>query len=355
MNENSFKLPEIKLAPDLPFIKPIIQGGMAIKISTAKLAAAVANCGGVGIIAATGLTKEELKNQIKQARELQKNKNGLIGINIMFAASEFNMLAKTAMEEGIDLVVFGAGFSRDIFSLGKDTNTPVIPIVSSPKLARLSRKLGASSIIVESGDAGGHLGTCENTATLVKEVKKVFDEEEAADNKHVPIIAAGGAVNGFDIAELMKLGADGAQLGTRFVLSKECEVSEKFKQLYLNVKECDVVKILSPVGLQARAILNDFTQKVLQGSIEKPESCNNCLKKCSRAFCIRKALNAAEKGNIRDGLIFVGKNVCKITEIMSVKEIFENLEREFHLAMQEVHERMPSQKPNLTTQAVVNL
>lgn len=334
MNENLFKLPEVKLAPQLPFIKPIIQGGMAIKISTAKLAAAIANCGGVGIIAATGLTQEELKAQIREARKLQFNKNGLIGINIMFAASDFNILAKTAMEEGIDLVIFGAGFSRDIFYLGEETNTPVIPIVSSVKLAKISRKMGASSIILESGDAGGHLGTAQATKNLVEEVKQTLDVEEARDSKHVPIIAAGGAVSGFDLAELFKLGADGVQLGTRFVLSNECEVSEKFKQMYLNVKESDIVKILSPVGLQARAILNDFTQKVLQGTVERPNSCENCLKKCSRTFCIKRALNAAENGNIKDGLIFVGKNVCKIKEILSVKEIFENLEKEFQLAFQ---------------------
>lgn len=327
-----FKMPELKLAPQLPAIKPIIQGGMAIKISTAKLAASVANCGGLGIIAASGLTKEELKYQIRQAREFQQKNKGLIGINIMFAASDFNMLVKTAMEEGIDVVVFGAGFSRDVFSMGKETNTPIIPIVSSPKLAKISKKMGASSIIVESGEAGGHLGTCEDTRKLVSEVKEILDSEETKDNNHVPLIAAGGAINGFDIAELFKLGSEGIQMGTRFVLSKECEVSDAFKQLYLNIKESEVIKILSPVGLSARAILNDFSKKILDGTVEKPKECNNCLKKCSRSFCIMKSLKLAEQGNIKDGLIFVGKNVCKIKEILSVNEIFENIEREFNLA-----------------------
>jgi len=329
--ENFFKLPNLKLAPDLPAIKPIIQGGMAIKISTAKLAAAVANCGGLGIIAASGLTKEELQFQIREARQLQINNKGLIGINIMFAATNFNMLVKTAMEEGIDLVVFGAGFSRDIFSMGKETNTPIIPIVSSAKLAKISKKLGASSIILESGEAGGHLGTDEETKKLVKEVKDALDVEEAKDNKHIPIIAAGGAINGFDFAELFKLGAEGIQMGTRFVLSKECEVSDAFKQLYLNIKESDVIKIFSPVGLSARAILNDFSKKILDGTVEKPTSCDSCLKQCSRSFCIIEALKKAEQGNIKDGLIFVGKNVCKIKEILTVCEIFENIEKEFNL------------------------
>lgn len=335
MTQKFFKLPKLKLAEHLPEIKPIIQGGMAIKISTAKLAAAVANCGGLGIIAASGLTREELQLQIREARQLQINNKGLIGINIMFAATDFNMIVKTAMEEGIDLVVFGAGFSRDIFSMGKESNTPIIPIVSSVKLAKISRKLGASSIILESGEAGGHLGTDENTRKLVKEVSQALNEEEAKDNKHIPLIAAGGAVNGFDFAELFKLGAEGIQMGTRFVLSKECEVSDAFKQLYLNVKESDIIKILSPVGLSARAILNDFSKKILDGTVEKPTSCDRCLKQCSRSFCIIKSLRRAEQGDIKDGLIFVGKNVCKIKEILSVCEIFESIEKEFNLAFQD--------------------
>jgi len=332
MIDDLFEMPKLKLAPTLQAIKPIIQGGMAIKISTAKLAAAVANCGGLGVIAASGLSKSELRDQIQEARDRQENNEGLIGINIMFAASDFNMLVKTAMEEGIDVVIFGAGFSRDVFSLGKDSETPIIPIVSSPKLAKISKKLGASSIIVESGDAGGHLGTSETTVKLIKDVKEELDKVEGKDNEHVPIIAAGGATNGFDIAEIFRLGAEGVQMGTRFVLSKECEVSEKMKELYLNITESEVVKIMSPVGLSARAILNNFVKKVFDGTVEKPTECANCLKGCSRRFCLKNALLRAEKGDIEEGLVFVGKNVNKIGDILSVQEIFENLEKEFKQA-----------------------
>jgi NAD(P)H-dependent flavin oxidoreductase YrpB (nitropropane dioxygenase family) len=332
VSQNLFELPKLIISKNLPAIKPIVQGGMAIKISTAKLAAAIANCGGLGIIAATGLTREELIAQIREARELQKNNNGLIGINIMFAASDFTMLVKTAIEEGIDLVVFGAGFSRDVFSLGKESGTPIVPIVSSAKLAVISKKLGASSIILESGEAGGHLGTDKSTTQLIAEVKEALDSiPDVPDVGKVSLIAAGGAINGCDIANLMKLGVNGVQMGTRFVMSKECEVSEKFKQLYLNIKESDVVKILSPVGLQARAILNDFCKRILDGTVEKPECCDSCLKHCSRSFCIKKAMHRGERGDIINGLVFAGKNVCKIKDILSVKEIFENLEREFQI------------------------
>ena len=145
LKQNLFELPMLKISPKLPAIKPIVQGGMAIKISTAKLAAAIANCGGLGIIAATGLTKQELIDQIHQARELQENNKGLIGINVMFEATDFPMLVKTAIEEGIDIVVFGAGFSRDVFSLGKESGTPIVPIVSSAKLAVISKPIHSRS------------------------------------------------------------------------------------------------------------------------------------------------------------------------------------------------------------------
>ena len=149
------KLPTLNIA-NLDIKYPIIQGGMAIRASMAKLAAAVANEGGVGLIAGTALSINELKEEIRKARELTK---GVIGVNIMFAAKEFAELVMASIEEGIDLIVCGAGFSRDIFAIGKEYGTPVVPIVSSLKLAKISEKMGAAAIIVEGGNAGGHLGT----------------------------------------------------------------------------------------------------------------------------------------------------------------------------------------------------
>ena len=157
--------------------KPIIQGGMAIRVSRAPLAAAVANCGGVGVIAASGLPETELREQIKLARSLQTNKSGLIAVNIMFAATEFRKLIEISVDAGIDLIISGAGFSRDLFSIGKEAGVQVVPIVSSDKLARISKKLGASVIIVESGEAGGHLGTDEPIRKLIPEIRQVLDSE----------------------------------------------------------------------------------------------------------------------------------------------------------------------------------
>lgn len=322
-------LEPLKFNKNLIAKKPIIQGGMAIRVSRAPLAAAVANCGGVGVIAASGLPEPELREQIRLARSLQTNKGGLLAVNIMFAASEFRKLLEISVDEGIDLIISGAGFSRDLFSLGKQAGVQVVPIVSSVKLARISKKLGASVIIVESGEAGGHLGTSEPIRKLIPEIRQALDAEpDLPEVGRVSLVAAGGITCGADIMEMMELGASGVQMATRFVLSKECDVHDNFKQLFLNKEEKDIIMIHSPVGLPARAILTPLTQRLKDGTIEKPQTCISCLKHCSQEFCIIKALEAARRGDIEKGLFFTGANMKKYTEILSVKEIFDKLEAE---------------------------
>ncbi len=309
--------------------KPIIQGGMAIRVSRAPLAAAVANCGGVGVIAASGMEEKELRDQIRLARSLQTNKDGLIAINIMFAASEFLKVIEIAVDEGIDLIISGAGFSRDLFSIGKEKGVQVVPIVSSVKLAKISKKLGASVIIVESGEAGGHLGTDQPIRTLIPDIRQALDAEpDIPGIGRVSLIAAGGVTSGADVMEMMSLGASGVQMATRFLLSKECDVHENFKNLFLHKTEEDIVMIQSPVGLPARALLTPLTQRLIEDSIEKPRACFNCLKHCSHKFCITDALEAARNGDIENGLFFTGANAKKYTEILPVKEIFDRLESE---------------------------
>jgi len=296
---------------------PIVQGGMAVRVSEAPLAAAVANCGGIGVIAASGLSSAELAEQIRLARRLQSNKDGLIAINAMVVADNFFDLVQTAITEGIDLIIFGAGFSKDVFKISIAAKVPVVPIVSSAKLAAVSKKLGASAVIVESGEAGGHLGTQRNTRELIPEVKEVIGDS-------IPIIAAGGITCGKDIVEIMKLGANAVQMGTRFVLSKECTVSDKFKQLLLNAEEKDITLIKSPVGLPGRAIMTPFVERIQQGE-RILSSCKKCMKHCAMNFCIFEALEKARNGDFVNGLVFSGANVGQFKDILSVKEIFDNL------------------------------
>lgn len=213
------KLPELRIG-NLVAKVPIIQGGMAIRLSTARLAAAVANEGGIGLIAASGLPFDELRYEIQLARKLSPT--GIIGINAMVAATQFAGLVKTAIEEGIDLVVAGAGFSRDMFAMGKESGTPIVPIVSSAKLARISEGLGAAAVIVEGSEAGGHLGTDRSAREIVPEV--------VAAVKNIPVIAAGGVLDGKDIVDMFKLGANGVQMGSRFAASDECNASDELKK-----------------------------------------------------------------------------------------------------------------------------
>ena len=306
------KLPELKIG-NLVARVPIIQGGMAIRISTARLAAAVGEAGGIGLIAASGMSFDELRSEIRLARSLTK---GIIGINAMVAARQFAGLVTTAIEEGIDVVVAGAGFSRDMFALGKESGTPIVPIVSSAKLARISEKLGAAAVIVEGKEAGGHLGTDQSLHSLLPDIVKAVQ---------IPVIGAGGIMSGRDIIETMKLGAAGVQMGTRFAASDESNAAPALKEFYLKARPEDIVLINSPVGLPGRAINNPFAKKIIESTAPAPETCDGCLKHCLKNFCIIKALIRAQQGDVETGLVFTGEYIHKIDEILSVKEIFRRL------------------------------
>ena len=303
------KLPELKIGKLIAKV-PIVQGGMAIRLSTAKLASAVANEGGIGLIAASGMPFEELLSEIRLARRLSPG--GIIGINVMVAAREFHGIVTTAIEEGIDLIVAGAGFSRDMFALGKDSGTPIVPIVSSAKLAKISQSLGAAAIVVEGAEAGGHLGTSRSSREIVPEVRAAVD---------LPVIGAGGVLHGEDIVEMLRLGANGVQMGSRFAASEEANSSDELKKVYLRANNPeDFVLVHSPVGLPGQAIRTPFSERILADHAPKPEVCDK--------YCIIRALTRAQQGDVETGLVFSGRRMQEIHEILSVKEIFAYLKRE---------------------------
>lgn len=306
------KLPKLKIDSLEPSY-PIIQGGMAIRLSTSQLAAAVANAGGIGLIAATGMSPQELRDEIANARRLSK---GIIGINIMFASSDFEILTKVAIEEKVDLIVQGAGFSRDIFKWCREAGIPFVPIVASGKLAAMSERLGASALVVEGKEAGGHLGSEDELFALLEEVSSAV--------KEIPLIAAGGIMTSDDMKKAFELGASGVQVGTLFVASQESNASDRMKEAYIKASKEDIVLIDSPVGLKGQAIRNEFTDKILRGEA-KPKSCDRCLKRCNRNFCIKLALINAQEGNLEEGLIFSGSNVDHIKEIIPAAKVIENL------------------------------
>lgn len=292
---------------------PIVQGGMATRISTAPLAAAVANAGGIGLIAATGMERDELRAEIAKARRIS---SGIIGINVMFAIRNFADLVRTSLEEKIDVIFSGAGFSRDIFGWAREAGVPVVSIVSSDKLAVIAEKCGAAAVVAEGVEAGGHLGTNRSLVEILPEiVKKV----------KIPVIAAGGIVDGFGMAKVFKLGASGVQMATRFVLSQECTVDQSFKEMYLKATADDVVLVESPVGMPGRALRNEFVARMQREEQIPPERCRSCLKECTKKYCIMDALENARTGAVAQGLVFCGQNVGQIKEILTVGEIFKRL------------------------------
>ncbi len=307
------KLPSLTIAGfTAPF--PLIQGGMSIRVSTSALAVPVADCGGIGVIGGSGIPPEELKQDILKAKNAT---TGIIAVNIMYAMKNFYNLVMSSIEAGVDMIITGAGFSRDIFKIGREHKTPVVMIVSSVALAKLAEKLGAAAVIVEAKEAGGHLGTDRPLREIFPPIRDAV--------KNIPLIAAGGITNGYEMAEMMDAyGADGIQIASRFVLSKECDVSDNFKQTYLNAKKEDIVLTTSPVGLPGRAINTPFLQALKSGKDVSPKKCPFvCLKKCDHHYCINDRLTKSREGNIEEGLVFSGENTYKMKSILSVAEIFE--------------------------------
>ncbi|GAB4247662.1 MAG: nitronate monooxygenase [Thermoleophilia bacterium] len=297
---------------------PIIQGGMSVRVSTSSLAAAVAEAGGIGTIGGSGIPPDELAEDIRLAKRLT---SGVIAVNIMFAIRDFVDTVKASLEAGVDLIATGAGFSRDIFKLAREYDVPVISIVSSAKFAQLAERSGAAAVVLEATEAGGHLGTMEKLRDLFPQVREAV--------KKVPLIAAGGLTNGYEIAELIgRYGADGVQMATRFVLTDECTVADSYKQAYLKAGPEDVVLMDSPVGLPGRAIRTPLIEKLEAGEKIADRCPFTCLKRCSRSFCINDRLELARTGDIDEGLVFAGSNVWKCRDIVPVAELMDRLRRE---------------------------
>ena len=351
-------LRELKIG-DLTAELPIIQGGMGIGISLSGLASAVANEGGIGVIATAGIGMNEpdfstnfleaniraLRKEIRRARELTK---GIIGVNIMVALSNFADMARTAIEEGIDIIFSGAGLPLNLPQFVDSTiKTKLVPIVSSGRAAGIIAKKWSKkynrlpdAVVVEGPLAGGHLGFTEQTICdpeyslekLVSEVIQVLKPFEERYEKRIPVIAAGGIYTGEDIFRFFKLGASAVQMATRFVTTYECDTSEKFKQTYLDSRKEDIVVIKSPVGMPGRAIRNAFLDEVSQGK-RKPFKCPyHCIITCDykkSPYCIAFALINAKKGNFSHGFAFAGENAHRAKEIISVKELIETLIEEY--------------------------
>jgi nitronate monooxygenase len=365
------KWPKLRIG-DLEAKIPIIQGGMGVGISLSGLAAAVANQGGIGVIATAalaalqelvkelglgleGISFEEackaiLQSEIRKAKAATK---GIIGVNIMVALTNFADLVEASIKEGIDVILAGAGVSKDLPKYLEGAKTKLIPIISSAKAARIICKLWWSrysclpdAFVVEGPMAGGHLGfipeqiddpnyALEKIIPEVIEVVNAFEKERGVK---IPVIAAGGIYTGEDIYKFIGpggLGASGVQMGTRFVATHECDADEKFKQAYVDAKKEDLIIIESPVHLPGRAIRNEFLSRVAAGE-RSPVSCPyHCITSCNckdSPYCIALALANAQKGKLKGGFAFAGQNAWRINEIISVEKLIETLKAEYSVA-----------------------
>lgn len=303
---------------------PIIQGGMAVRVSLHNLAGNVAKEGGVGVIAISGMQDpQEVKDEIAKARAIA-GPGGVLGVNIMGVIGKFKELVQAAVESKIDLIIQGAGFRKDIFDITRASGTPVFSMASSAKVAQKGEAAGAAAIIVEGADAGGHLGFSKG-----HEFRKTIDIlKEVVQTVKIPVIAAGGIFGGADIVQMLRAGAVGVQMATRFVTTEECDVNPKFKQAHINAKKEDIVIIHSPVGLPGRAIKTPFVEKILNGTAPKPNpaECKNCIGAvCDKSYCILKALENARKGDLENGLVFAGANVWRVNKITTVHNLIKEL------------------------------
>jgi len=301
---------------------PIVQGGMAVRISMAPLATAVAQAGGIGLIAGSGLTPTELAAEVRAAREAT---DGVIGVNIMVAVRKFKDLVHAAISEGVDLVVAGAGFSRDVFTWCRDAGVECVPIVGSERVAKLSQRFGASAVVVEGHEAGGHLGTDELMLDLLPRIVESVD---------IPVIAAGGVVTGADIKRALEKGAAGVQMGTRFAATVESSASDAFKQMYVDATDEDVILIKSPVGLPGRALRNPLTDRLTAGDYPVIERCVSCLKECGKDYCIIDKLVLAQTGDVTRGLVFAGSAAARIHDVPTVSDLMRRLVAEYDDATQ---------------------
>lgn len=348
------KLPELKIG-NLISRLPIIQGGMGVGISLSSLAGAVAGCGGIGVISGVEIgfneanyrrnkreaNKIALKRHIRQAKEMYKE--GVLGINLMVALNNFEEMVIEAVKEKIDIIFSGAGLPLTLPKFVKESLTKIVPIISSSRAAQIICKSWdmhyhriPDAIVIEGPLAGGHLGFLEGDLNkpsndlnnILKEVITVIKPYEVEYKKNIPIIAGGGVYSGKDIAELLKNGASGIQMATRFVATYECDASKEFKNAYVKAKLDDIEIIKSPVGMIGRAIKNDFLNEMNIGN-KRPIHCNyNCLRPCDPTkapYCIAEALINAQKGNMKDGFAFAGANVHRINKIVSVKELINEL------------------------------
>ncbi|MEF9945582.1 MAG: nitronate monooxygenase family protein [Lachnospiraceae bacterium] len=335
---------------------PLIQGGMGVGISLSGLAGAVAKEGGIGIISAAQIGFREadfdddsrvanlraMKTEYDKARAIAPE--GIIGFNIMVAMLHYEEYVKAAVDAGADLIISGAGLPVELPKYVEGLKTCIAPIVSTDKSAKVilkywDRKYNrtADLIVIEGPKAGGHLGFKKEQLeefdddSYGEEIQKIIETVSVYEEKYkirIPIVVAGGIENEAQVRHVMDLGADGVQVASRFVPTKECDADIRYKECYINASKEDIVIVKSPVGMPGRAICNAFIKRVEQEGKVPHGKCHQCLHKCNPAeipYCITEALINTAKGNVEEGLLFCGAYAYKTEKIETVKSVIDSL------------------------------
>ena len=284
---------------------PIIQGGMAW-VAEYHLAAAVANAGGLGLIGAASAPPEVVREQIRKAKELTDKP---FGVNIMLLNPNADEVAKIVVEEGIKVVTTGAGNPAKYMDMWKAAGVKVIPVVASVGLAKLMERAGADAIVAEGMESGGHIGST-TTMALVPQV---------VDAVSIPVIAAGGIADGRGIAAAMMLGAEGVQIGTRFVVAKESIVHPAYKEKVVKAKDIDSEVTGMSTGHPVRQIRNKMTREYLK--LEKEGASFEQLEYLTLGS-LRKAVI---DGDVVNGTLMAGQIAGLVKKEQTCQEMIEEM------------------------------
>lgn len=287
---------------------PVIQGGMAW-VAEAHLASAVSQAGGLGLIGAANAPAEWVREQIQ---EVKKRTDKPFGVNIMLMSPHAGEVAQVVAEEKVKVVTTGAGNPEKYMQTWKDAGILVIPVVASVALAKRMERCGADGVVAEGMEAGGHIGE-STTMVLVPQV---------ADAVNIPVIAAGGIADGRGMAAAFLLGAEGVQIGTRFVATKESIVHDNYKKMIIKAKDIDSKVTGRSTGHPVRALRNQMTKKYLE--LEKSGASFEELELLTLGG-LRKAV---VDGDVVNGSVMAGQIAGMITEELTCQEVIQKLVRE---------------------------
>ncbi len=280
---------------------PIIQGGMAW-VATAELAAAVSNGGGIGIIAAGGAPADFVREQIKKARTLTDKP---FGVNVMLMSPFADEVMNVVIEEKPDVVITGAGNPGKYMADLKAAGIKIMPVIASVAMAKKMEKDGADAVIAEGTEAGGHIGEL-TTMVLVPQV---------ADAVEIPIVAAGGIADRRGAVAAFALGADGIQVGTRFICAEECIAHDNYKQAVIKAKDRDAVVTGRTTGAPVRALKNKLTREY--DRLEKSGASFEEIEQLGVGGLRR----AFQEGDVQTGSLMAGQSAAMVTKIEPAADI----------------------------------